>query len=386
MISQKLPRVAIASLRRRQQSPSQTTTLDIVQVGSAPADEHSRGGMATVTALLAEHPDPAVRVQHITSFRDTTRPRQAAIAAAALMTLTRRCATTPPDVVHIHVSYKGSVARKSAVLHIARLFGVPTVLHAHSHGFRAWFDTLSPREQGLVRAGLVADRWVVLGHGLRDEYIQMFGLDPEQVHVLHNPVAVAPSPRAPRESTETVTALFLGRVGERKGIPELLAAVAALPEDVRDRLQVVIAGDGNVDHWRERARDLRVAHAFQFLGWVGPEECTGLLADADFFVLPSHEEGLPMAMLEAMGVGRAVLVTPVGAIGEVIRDGHNGLLVPPGDVPALTEALQRLITDDDLRHRIARAGSDTAADLNVDQWRARLVDIWRAASRRPRSG
>jgi glycosyltransferase involved in cell wall biosynthesis len=90
------------------------------------------------------------------------------------------------------------------------------------------------------------------------------------------------------------------------------------------------------------------------------------MASADLLVLPSHHEALPMAVAEALAAGVPVLTTPVGVIGEILTDGQTALLVPPGDVPALTEALLRLVSDPALRARIGKAGHAVfRAELDV---------------------
>ena len=360
--------------------------LSVLQVGSAPAAADSRGGIASVIAAVLDLPNHRddVEVEHITTYRDTDRKDQARVAASGLTRLRSVLRTRRPDVVHVHVSYKGSVLRKAAVLRLARAARVPTVLHAHSHGFKKWFDSLRPPARAVVKRALVADHWIVLGHALRDEYVDMFGLDPAIVHVVPNPVvgAVPEASGAPRGEPvpgAPLTGLFLGRLGRRKGCYELLEALAKVDADTRGSrpgVRIVMAGDGDIDRMRAEASRLGVAHLVDFPGWIGPDDRFRLLAEADFFVLPSYEEGLPMALLESMGSGLPVIVTPVGAIGEVIRDGENGLLVPPGDAAALAEAMSRLTKSDQERRALGAAARVTAAEYDVEPWYDTLLELW----------
>ena len=87
-----------------------------------------------------------------------------------------------------------------------------------------------------------------------------------------------------------------------------------------------------------------------------------VLAALDVFAMPSHHEGLPMALLEAMAASRAVVASAVGSIPEVIRHGESGLLVPPKDVPALVSALQRLLTDAALRSLLGTQARQTVLE------------------------
>jgi glycosyltransferase involved in cell wall biosynthesis len=92
-----------------------------------------------------------------------------------------------------------------------------------------------------------------------------------------------------------------------------------------------------------------------------------VLREADVFVLPSQQEGLPLSLLEAMASGVGVIVTPVGGIGRVVVDGQNGLLVPPCDVGALSCALVRMVTNESERVRLGMAARETSLGYS---WRA----------------
>jgi glycosyltransferase involved in cell wall biosynthesis len=120
--------------------------------------------------------------------------------------------------------------------------------------------------------------------------------------------------------------------------------------------RATLAGGGPVDAFRALAATLGLAERVDFPGWIDQPAASALCGGADILVLPSHAEGLAMAVLEGLSHGLAVIATPVGAHGEVIEPEVSGLLVPPGDVGALAGALARVIDDDVLRDRL-RAGA-----------------------------
>jgi glycosyltransferase involved in cell wall biosynthesis len=138
--------------------------------------------------------------------------------------------------------------------------------------------------------------------------------------------------------------LFVGRLAPEKGIHELAAAARGL--------NLVVAGDGPMRHLVPDA-----------LGFVPHAEVERLLARAAVVVLPSHREGLPMVLLEAMARGRAVVATPVGGIPSLVEGGVTGLLVPPGDADSLRHAIERLLADPDLRRRLGEAARARVSEL-----------------------
>jgi glycosyltransferase involved in cell wall biosynthesis len=166
------------------------------------------------------------------------------------------------------------------------------------------------------------------------------------------PNSVPLPPIAPAAGMQAQRILYLGRLEAAKGVFELLAAASRLAPRF-PALRLVFGGEGDCAALRRRAAELGLAERVELLGWLGPRERDAELARAEVFCLPSHAEGLPMAMLEAMAASKAVVATAVGGIPEALHDGDNGLLVPPRDEEALARALARLMGDTALRDRLA---------------------------------
>jgi glycosyltransferase involved in cell wall biosynthesis len=131
--------------------------------------------------------------------------------------------------------------------------------------------------------------------------------------------------------------LFAGRLSREKGVLELLEAANGIP--------LVIAGDGPL-------RD-DVPGA---LGFLAHDELERLYERAAVIVVPSYREGFGVVCAEAMAHGRPVVASAVGGLLDLVEDGETGILVPPGDVPALGAALRRLLADANLRRRMGEAG------------------------------
>ncbi len=162
-------------------------------------------------------------------------------------------------------------------------------------------------------------------------------------------------PAADKSGQGPVRLLFVGRVVRQKGLDVLLAALARLPQEADWTLTVV--GDGPLRPvLAAEAARLGVARRIEFAGWTSREAMPGLYREADAFVFPSRDEGMPNALLEAMASGLPAVATAISGNQELILHGETGFLVPPEDAQALAEVLSRLLADPALRRNLGAAG------------------------------
>lgn len=322
-------------------------------------DLAGQGGVATVVTLLGQSGlFEREGVHYVATHAGGGKLAKAAAALSGMLRTLGICLVRRPRIVHAHAASNASFVRKSALLAIARAAGCRTVFHLHG----ACFDQYATRQ-----AGPLMRRWI--RHTLESSSV-VLALSSRWAGFLHdyapraNVVVIpnsVPLPPAADGAETPGRILFLGEIGPRKGIYELLSALALLAPQHPDA-HLAIGGQGEVEQVRQRAAELGIAERVQFLGWVGAERKREELARAAIFCLPSHAEGLPMAMLEAMAAARAVVVTGVGGIPDAVRDGDNGLLVPPGDAGRLAQALGALLGDDALRQRLGQRARATIAE------------------------
>jgi glycosyltransferase involved in cell wall biosynthesis len=117
-----------------------------------------------------------------------------------------------------------------------------------------------------------------------------------------------------------------------------------------------------------------LAHRVELLG--DRSDVRNLLARSDIFVLATLSEGMPLALLEAMAEGLPAVASRVGGMPEIVQDGENGLLVPPGDATELARALHRLMADADLRMRLGYAARRTIADhYDLERFRSQHIEL-----------
>ena len=255
-------------------------------------------------------------------------------AASLAISLVRRLRRTARDADLVHAHWLGSAA-------IARYAGRPFVVTLHGTGSAGPLSDLSlaARAPWLVRWLLRPARSVLCVSSPLAETMRSIGV--ERVSWVPNGVEL---PAAPETATRERLVLFAGRLAPEKGIAELVAATEGLP--------LVVAGDGPL-------RTIVPAA----LGFVAHDELNRLYRRAGVVVLPSRQEGLPVALLEAMAHGCPVVATSVGGIPQLVEDGRTGLLVPPGDPAALRTAIEALLDDPELGRQLGQAARERVAAL-----------------------
>jgi glycosyltransferase involved in cell wall biosynthesis len=284
------------------------------------------------------------------------------------------------DLVHVNLSQGGSAYRKIVVAWVCRGLRIPYVLHLHGSHFHHFWDTAPPRlGRMLDRLFSHAAGTIVLGKFWADYIAGKTPLSKSCTIILPNATRSAVFDKPNDSADVPLRLLFLGEIGQRKGIPQLITALARLRE--HSGWHAVLAGNGDIDATRQRVSSLNMAERISVPGWVNDRGVRKLLQTADIFILPSFDENLPMSVIEAFAYGVAVIATPVGAVTDIVRDGETGLLVPPGDVDALTAALLRLLADADLRRRLGtNAKTFHTEKLEIGRYVDQLIAIWRSGT------
>ncbi|MGV8988316.1 MAG: glycosyltransferase family 4 protein [Cypionkella sp.] len=295
----------------------------------------------------------------------------------------------PDRVHHIHIAGRGSTARKMILGGLARVLGSTHIIHLHDFDYAADYSRRPDwQKRAIRRLFRGADTVVVLGNRDRDTVVDLLQVPQDRVRVLHNAV---PDPKRPgpangtmaqRPANAPVVIVFLGQLGPRKGVPELLQALAH-PAMKALSWRAVLAGDGPVETYRVKATHLGLSNRVTLTGWLGKDQIRELCEGADILVLPSHGEGMAMAVLEGLAHGLTVVTTPVGAHEEVLTDGETCMFVPVGDARTLAETLADLVAHPQLRRKIAAAGrAHYMSCLSIGAYMAKLDALHRSLTAR----
>jgi glycosyltransferase involved in cell wall biosynthesis len=226
-----------------------------------------------------------------------------------------------------------------------------------------------------------AARIVCPSASLRDLSLR-WGVPPDKVVVLPNPVSTPPGLEdrdelRRRHGLDGPTLVFAGRLTPQKSLD---VALAALEET--EGVSLLLAGDGpDRADLERRASELSLDGRARFLGPQPRETVFELLRAGDAALLSSSWENFPHMVVEALAVGTPVVSTDTGGVAEVVTDGENGLLVPPGQPEALAAAIQRYFGDEVLRERLRTAAARSVEDYAPDRIYGRLEEILIEAAR-----
>lgn len=304
----------------------------------------------------------------------------AALTLKATLALLRRKSSRRIDLAHINLAHSGSVHRKIFLARICRALAIPYVVHLHGSRFKQTWEGASPRLSREL-AGLFdhAAFTLVLGQYWADYLLG-------KVPGIRDRLALFPTAardhggrQIARPDGAPLNILFSGRLGERKGSRQLVEALGRIASEPGWRVDMT--GDGEIGQTRSAVRALALEDRVSVPGWVSDETHAALVERAEMLVLPSFDENLPLSVVEAFARGIAVVATPVGAVGEIVKDGETGLIVEPGDVDGLSHAILRLLRDADLRHTLgANARRVFEERLDVEIYTERLISIWAQAA------
>lgn len=273
-------------------------------------------------------------------------------------------------ILHIHFASYGSFLRKSLVMRWGKMLGFKVTGHCHGGKFQIYcrekgFDKISKKLSHCDTIIALSESWKRF---FKDE------LGIKNVEVVWNPIAPVDDPR--NEQNDCVELLFLGRIGEGKGIFDLINTISAHKEELSGRIHLSIGGDGEVGRLTHTIVENNLEGIVDYIGWTSGKEKDALLRKSNVVVLPSYNEGVPISLLEAMAYGKGIITTPVGGIPEIVEHGKNGLLIEPGNNNGLFEAILSYINNRGLAREQGRESLKKIEKSYPENVKTQLVKIY----------
>lgn len=327
-----------------------------------------RGG---VSAVEIEYSKFYIPWQHIaTSTTGSSLKKYSYFIIGLLRFLFKMCTDRKIEIVHIHGASYSSFWRKRIIINIAVLFKKKVVFHCHGAEFKLF---TSQHHKAVVKVLHKCDCIVCLSKSWKKWFENECGC--KNVVIINNIIPPPQKGGQQKKSGSCFTMLFLGELGQRKGIFDLLDVISQMRScDIK----LLIGGKGDVDGVISRINELDICDYVEFHGWVSGDYKVKLFYDSDVFVLPSYNEGLPISVLEAMSYGLPIVSTYIGGIPEVITNGKNGFLIEPGDKKELYNALMELRNNPDIRLKMGRCSEKIALQHQPYAVESQLKEMYRS--------
>lgn len=278
-------------------------------------------------------------------------------------------------IVHIHGAANASFYRCRMFIRLAKKYNKKIILHEHAADFINFYNA-SNDKTNIVNTINTCDCLIVLSKSWKD-YFASIGVVENKIYVLNNIVS---PPEAENESHDDskLHLMYMGEISNRKGAFDLLKAVSDNKEYFKDKLLLRMGGnevDGNIKSY---IKEHSLEDFVTYEGWISGQKKTDSLTWEDVYILPSYNEGLPIAILEAMSYSHPVISTPVGGIPEVVKNGENGILVQPGNIEEIANAIKRYIENPKIIKRQGNRAYIAAKDFFPEKVFADLGKIYEA--------
>jgi len=301
-----------------------------------------KGGIATVVNGYRKYGlGEGYELSFVESYCDGSKWDKLEKAICGYVKFAKELLVRRPDIVHVHSSFGPSFYRKIPFIYMAKLRGVKLINHIHGAELDKLYTNSSGMKIKLVKKIYnKCDVLLVLSQEWKDKISEI--IDEEKIEIVENYCHIPQVKKSVRKNQ----ILFLGAIGERKGcfdIPDIYQKVV----EKAGMLPLIMAGDGEVEIVKSMLEQRKLLDNVSFPGWIRGEEKEKLLEESSYFLFPSYNEGMPMAVLEAMAYGMGIVTSDVGGIPKLIENGISGYICTPGNVEDFAESMIQLILNEE---------------------------------------
>jgi glycosyltransferase involved in cell wall biosynthesis len=342
-----------------------------------PSTTRTKGGMATIIAdqlankIINDRHELTYLVSHVEG--NVCEKAYYSLKSLSYILVNRR----KYDIIHFHTAADASFYRKSVLLRVSNWLNLKTIVHMHGADFDSFYLKRNSLLKKYIANSLTkSTRIVVLSDYWKNFFNREFkGL---RLDVLKNGVDVKSYEPYIRKLTKIENYLFVGRLGERKGTYDLIKAIDIIVNTLGHAgLMFYLAGDGEIQKVEKLIVSKNLTGNVKLLGWLNDEQKRKQLEMAEVVLLPSYDENLPMALIEAMACGKIVISTYAGGIPDLIVPDVNGYLFEAGDIDKLVEYVLFVNKHPELMMKIGQNNIKTIAEkFNLDSLSLKLNSIY----------
>lgn len=277
------------------------------------------------------------------------------------------------DIVHIHMASRRSTFRKCKYIQMAKKKEKKIIVHVHGAEFKKFFEKCNSKQQEYIKETLNLSNVIIALSEEWKEYLKNL-VDEEKIRVVYNAIMI---PEDFEKNLNTKKILFLGRIGQRKGIYDLLDVIEELVRKFPD-VKLYVGGDGEIKKFKQIVSEKNIESNVTYVGWICGKEKEKLLRNCSIYVLPSYNEGMPMSLIEGMVYKNVAISTDVGGIPKVINNMENGILIKPGDKEKLLNSLNNVLNDENLRRKLSSSARNTVeVKFDISKNIQEVVEIYK---------
>lgn len=303
---------------------------------------HHPGGISSVVQYWSKYIE---NLQYYPTFKEGSKITKVFIYASTVIRLyCRLLFDRQVNIVHVHTAAGTDFKRSSIIINLAKKFGKKVILHSHASQFKVFYADSDDKQKVQILTTLrKADVLIALSESWKEWFV-MIGVESKKITILHNITDYPEIHYEERKASFPIRYLFLGEIGHRKGVFDIIRALANHREDLEGKVELKIGGNKHEEELLSAIKDANLENIVSFEGFVSSHKKIDLLNWADVFILPSFNEGLPISILEAMSYSMPIISTPVGGIPEVV-DKTNGTLVSPGNDEEIYNAIKHYVDE-----------------------------------------
>ena len=340
-------------------------------------DPKVKGGIAAViSGYRGSKLEQDYSIIYVESYQDGSKLDKLVKAIKGYVHFVKVLIMDKPDLVHIHSSFGPSFYRKIPYIYMAKWWKLPVINHIHGSEFDKLYTNAAVKKQRLVeKVWGKCDKFIVLSEAWKDKFSCI--IPREKMTVVENYSRLQP------EMERTVCnnqILFLGAINPMKGCLDMVDVIYDLKK-IYPEVKMIIAGDGEIEAVKAKAKEKGVLENLYFPGWVRGKEKEELLEKSDIFFLPSYTEGMPMSILDAMGYGLPIISTNVGGIPKLVQKGRNGRLYVPGDAIGMAAGIKELLEDDKQRVTFGKRSREIVEErYSLERHLEKVEQVYEAVS------